>query len=139
MSYTAARETGLLPVHPGDRVVLLVIAVYAGLFVALRFVFDTPHQIFDRLIAITTSRDTLRDTLLTDYFGVGGVGAAGFIHSSVAQRVGSMHGGLNLYTNGIVASLLVPIMLGIQSRRRSVEFSKGPEDSPTPSKRQEQP
>lgn len=50
-----------------------------------------------------------------------------------------MHGGLNLYTNGIVASLLVPIMLGIQSRNRSVEFSKEPEDSPTSSKRQKQP
>jgi hypothetical protein len=72
MSDTASRDTGLPPAHPGDRVVLLVIAVYAGLFVALGFVFDTPDQIFDGLIAITTSRDTL----LTDYFGVGGVGAA---------------------------------------------------------------
>ena len=50
---------------------LLIIALYAGLFVAFGFVVDTPDKILHGLIAITTSRDTL----LTDYFGVGGLGA----------------------------------------------------------------
>lgn len=39
---------------------------------------------------------------------------AGFIHSSVAQSVGVLHGGLNLYNNGfaagIVAAILIPII-----------------------------
>jgi hypothetical protein len=52
-------------------VVLLIIALYAGLFVAFGFIVDTPDKILHGLIAITTSRDTL----LTDYFGVGGLGA----------------------------------------------------------------
>ena len=50
---------------------LLIIALYAGLFVAFGFIVDTPDKILHGLIAITTSRDTL----LTDYFGVGGLGA----------------------------------------------------------------
>ena len=50
---------------------LLIIALYAGLFVAFGFIVDTPDTILHGLIAITTSRDTL----LTDYFGVGGLGA----------------------------------------------------------------
>ena len=45
---------------------------------------------------------------------------AGFIHSSAAQTVGPLHAGLNLYNNGfaagIVASVLVPVIIAIQSR-----------------------
>jgi hypothetical protein len=45
---------------------------------------------------------------------------AGFIHSSAALSVGSVHGGLNLYNNGfaagIVASVLVPVIIAIRSR-----------------------
>jgi len=45
---------------------------------------------------------------------------AGFVHSSAALSVGSVHAGLNLYNNGfaagIVASVLVPVIMAIQSR-----------------------
>ncbi|MFO8237378.1 MAG: DUF1576 domain-containing protein [Prochlorococcaceae cyanobacterium] len=50
---------------------------------------------------------------------------AGYIHSSAALSVGSVHGGLNLYNNGfaagIVASVLVPVIISmneVQKRRR---------------------
>ncbi|WP_336801903.1 DUF1576 domain-containing protein [Kaistia sp. MMO-174] len=46
---------------------------------------------------------------------------AGFVHSSAAQSVGVLHGGLNLYNNGfaagIVASVLAPVITAIQWRK----------------------
>jgi hypothetical protein len=54
---------------------------------------------------------------------------AGFIHSSAAMSVASIHAGLNLYNNGfaagIVASVLVPIIIALQSGGR---HGKVPED-----------
>jgi hypothetical protein len=51
------------------------------------------------------------------YWGI----AAGFVHSSAAQAVGVLHGGLNLYNNGfaagIVASVLAPVITAIQWRK----------------------
>ena len=55
---------------------------------------------------------------------------AGFLHASVAQSVGHLHGGLVLYNNGfaagLVAAILVPVIIALQ-----------PEDtqSPDPSRR----
>ncbi len=47
---------------------------------------------------------------------------AGFLHSSVAQSVGHLHGGLVLYNNGfaagLVAAILVPVILAVQARPR---------------------
>ena len=54
-----------------DNVILLVVASYAAAFVVFGFLVDDPRDVALGLIAITTSRDTL----LTDYFGVGGIGA----------------------------------------------------------------
>jgi hypothetical protein len=49
---------------------------------------------------------------------------AGFAHSSAALTVGPVHAGLNLYNNGfaagIVASVLVPVIIAIQSRTKPV-------------------
>ena len=46
---------------------------------------------------------------------------AGFLHSSAARSVGSVHGGLNLYNNGfaagIVAAVLAAVILAIQTKR----------------------
>ena len=64
--------------HPGgsqqasDHIVLLIVAMYAASFVVFGFVVDTPAHIFQGLGQILTSRDAL----LTDYIGVGGMGAA---------------------------------------------------------------
>ncbi len=66
----ALRETSRPTVQFGDRAILLIVALYAGLFVAFGFILDTPEAIVRGLVAIATSRDTL----LTDYFGVGGLG-----------------------------------------------------------------
>ena len=48
---------------------------------------------------------------------------AGFIHSSAAQSVGVLHGGLNLYNNGfaagIVAATLVPIIQSFEKIRQN--------------------
>ena len=55
-----------------DRVVLLVVAAYAAAFVLFGFLVSTPAEVAQGLLKILTSRDTL----LTDYMGVGGMGAA---------------------------------------------------------------
>ena len=43
---------------------------------------------------------------------------AGIVHSSVAQSVGQVHGGLVLYNNGfaagLVAAILVPVILSLR-------------------------
>ena len=48
---------------------------------------------------------------------------AGFIHSSAAQSVGVLHGGLNLYNNGfaagIVATMLIPIIQSSEKLRHN--------------------
>jgi hypothetical protein len=58
---------------------------------------------------------------------------AGFVHSSAAQSVGSLHAGLNLYNNGfaagIVAAVLVPVIIAIQGRR-GADNAAAPPHSP---------
>lgn len=54
-----------------EKVILRVVAVFAASFVLFGFLVDSPAEILRGLVAICTSRDTL----LTDYFGVGGIGA----------------------------------------------------------------
>jgi len=47
--------------------------------------------------------------------------AAGFVHSSVVQTVGQLHGGLVLYNNGfaagLVAAVLLPVILALRSSK----------------------
>ena len=59
------------PAQVSDRTILLIVAAYAASFVAFGLAVDGPAAVARGLVAITTSRDTL----LTDYFGVGGIGA----------------------------------------------------------------
>ena len=66
----AENETLVEPLP--DRVILLVVGAYAAAFVVFGFVVDNPGQIAHGLWEILTTRDAL----LTDYFGVGGIGAA---------------------------------------------------------------
>ncbi|MBK9244526.1 MAG: DUF1576 domain-containing protein [Burkholderiales bacterium] len=58
---------------------------------------------------------------------------AGFIHSSAALTVGPVHAGLNLYNNGfaagIVASVLVPVIIAIQTRTKPVAAAQEPLDT----------
>ena len=53
------------------RLALQIVAAYAAAFVVFGFIVDSPADIAGGLAAILMSRDTL----LTDYFGVGGIGA----------------------------------------------------------------
>lgn len=50
---------------------------------------------------------------------------AGFLHKSIATNVGVIHGGMNLYNNGLaggfVAGLLVPLFQIIQERKEKYE------------------
>jgi hypothetical protein len=54
-----------------ENIILRVVAAFAASFVVFGFLVDSPAEILKGLVAICTSRDTL----LTDYFGVGGIGA----------------------------------------------------------------
>jgi hypothetical protein len=66
---------------------------------------------------------------------------AGFVHSSAALTVGPLHAGLNLYNNGfaagIVASVLVPVIIAIQSRTRRADGPESATDATAPPKREE--
>ena len=59
------------PAQVSDRTILLLVAVYAVAFIVFGLAVDGPSAVARGLGAITTSRDTL----LTDYFGIGGIGA----------------------------------------------------------------
>ncbi len=58
------------PRSPQDNLILLIVAGYAAAFVIFGFLVDTPGDVIGGLAPILTSRDTL----LTDYLGVGGIG-----------------------------------------------------------------
>lgn len=82
-----------------DRTILAVVAAFAASFVVFGFLVDSPAEILRGLVAICMSRDTL----LTDYFGVGGIGAgcvnAGLLTLSaclVYQRTGAKIGGASV-------------------------------------------
>lgn len=55
-----------------DDAVLLIIAAYAASFVLFGFLVSPPREIAQGLVKIIMARDTL----ITDYIGVGGIGAA---------------------------------------------------------------
>ena len=65
----ARRDAG--PVQVPDRAILLIVAAYSSVFVAFGLAVDGPAAVARGLVAILMSRDTL----LTDYFGIGGIGA----------------------------------------------------------------
>jgi hypothetical protein len=54
-----------------DNVILRVVCAYAAAFVAFGLVVDGPDRVLHGLVSIVTTRDAL----LTDYFGIGGIGA----------------------------------------------------------------
>ncbi len=110
MSDQSSLETSSPPTPAADGLVLSIIALYAALFVAFGFVVDTPDKVIDGLIAITTSRDTL----LTDYFGVGGVGA-GLVNAGVLTLVACLIYRLSRakMTGASVAALFLVLGFGL--------------------------
>ncbi len=67
---TAGIESQIQPLSNGT--VLGIVVFYAGAFVVFGLVMSAPSEIFNGLLDILT----VRDALLTDYIGVGGMGAA---------------------------------------------------------------
>ncbi len=72
MSNSAEASGGHPAIIVTENVILRVVALFAASFILFGFLVDSPAEILAGLVAICTSRDTL----LTDYFGVGGIGAA---------------------------------------------------------------
>jgi len=110
MSDKTSRDTIPPPTYSGDGVILLIIALYAVVFVGFGFVLDSPREILHGLIAITTSRDTL----LTDYFGVGGLGA-GLVNAGLLTLVACLIyylAGARM-TGASVAALLLVLGFGL--------------------------
>ena len=75
MSTPSASAPGAVPRpvsarDPQDRLILLIVAGYAAAFIAFGLAVQPPGEVIAGIGAILTSRDTL----LTDYFGVGGIG-----------------------------------------------------------------
>jgi hypothetical protein len=71
MSAALDNVAAAAPTRPfADRTILAIVATYALSFVVFGLAVDGPRAVIDGLAAILTSRDTL----LTDYFGVGGIG-----------------------------------------------------------------
>jgi len=66
------------PKPASDHLILLIVCLYACAFVVFGFLVDDPVNIFHGLINILTTRDAL----LTDYIGVGGMGAA-FVNAGI--------------------------------------------------------
>jgi hypothetical protein len=80
--------------HPGHEsqfqplpngTILRILALYAIAFIGFGFVMSTAREIVDGLIDILT----VRDTLITDYIGVGGMGAA-FVNAGLLMLVACM-------------------------------------------------
>ncbi len=68
-----AADTDAGAVEPlPDRVILVIVGAFAAAFVLFGLFVDGPQRVLDGLYEIVTTRDAL----LTDYFGVGGIGAA---------------------------------------------------------------
>ncbi len=61
-----------------DHGKLLIVAAYAAAFILFGFLVSTPREIFEGVVKIIS----VRDTLTTDYIGVGGMGAA-FVNAGV--------------------------------------------------------
>jgi hypothetical protein len=70
MSASAASDVPVAPVT--DSLILRVVCGYAAAFIVFGLVVDGPGAVLRGLVEIVTTRDAL----LTDYFGIGGIGAA---------------------------------------------------------------
>ena len=68
----SSQADSIEPVVIPRNQLLLILALFPAAFVLFGFIVDSPAEIFRGLVAILTSRDTL----ITDYVGLGGMGAA---------------------------------------------------------------
>jgi len=94
-----------------------IVPIMAGVFVGSLF---KPWNIADPSVVLAALFGTTLAPIAGRFGWYWGI-VAGFVHSSAAQSVGVLHGGLNLYNNGfaagIVASVLAPVILALQRPR----------------------
>ena len=69
MTAEAGNEEPVAPL--ADHVILRVVCAYAAAFVVFGFIVDGPERVLHGIVQIIMTRDAL----LTDYFGIGGIGA----------------------------------------------------------------
>ena len=67
----AIADNDLAPVAHSRNFMFLVVALFPLTFILAGLLIDAPAEIFSGLVRILTSRDTL----ITDYMGIGGIGA----------------------------------------------------------------
>ncbi len=103
-------STDSAPPQASDRAILAVVAAYAAAFVLFGFLVEPAGDVVRGLVAILTTRDAL----LTDYFGVGGIGggcvSAGLLTlaaSAVYWRAGAK------MTGAAVACLFLVLGFGL--------------------------
>ena len=98
--------------------------IMAGVFLAS---FVTPGSASDPSLLLAALFGTTLAPIAGRFGWAWGV-VAGVVHSSVAQSVGVVHGGLNLYNNGfaagIVASVLAPTIAALQTRNADGDEEK---------------
>src|ERR1700735_4959828 len=73
------------PCVASDNLILGVVAAYAAAFVVFGFLVQPPADVLRGLSAILTTRDAL----LTDYFGVGGIGG-GCVSTGLLTLAGAL-------------------------------------------------
>ena len=78
----SSQAASVEPVVFARNQLLLVLALFPAAFVLFGFSVDSPEKIFRGLVAILTSRDTL----ITDYIGLGGMGAA-FVNAGLLTLI----------------------------------------------------
>ena len=71
------------PAARQNRLILAIVAAYAALFIVVGLALDGPTAAAQGIVRILSSRDTL----LTDYFGIAGVGPS-FVHTGILTLVG---------------------------------------------------
>ena len=95
----------------GDMIPLMMGAMIAA--------FLSRHEVTTPAVVITILFATCLSPI-TDSFGVLWAVLAGFLHLNIALNLGIVHGGLNLYNNGLAggftAMILVPIIRAMKSR-----------------------
>lgn len=95
---------------PSSSVILRIVAFYAFTFVVFGFVMSSPSEIWSGLIDILTTRDAL----ITDYIGVGGVGAT-FVNAGLLTLAGCAisHITQSKISGASVASLFLLLGFGL--------------------------
>ena len=79
---TDTADKNIEPVPYSRNTILCIVSLFPLAFILIGLAIDTPAEIFSGMVRILTSRDTL----ITDYIGLGGIGAA-FINAGLLTLI----------------------------------------------------